>query len=141
MDALDLTQRPPRGPRVLLDDVDLIFLARTVDKLRATLPGGNLGAYRIPGHSERLLEALGVSEDELRSAVARAQSDADVARWIRERIDASRFPAINQLFEHGVVRDRLGDAEWLKRYPNAASVSPDTKLLDFLALDDEQMFA
>ena len=55
MDALDLTKQPPRGPRELLPTLDLLMIARTVDKLRATLPGGNLGSYQIPGFSTRLL--------------------------------------------------------------------------------------
>ena len=36
--------------------------ARTVDKLRATLPGGNLGEYQITGFSSRLIETLGLPE-------------------------------------------------------------------------------
>jgi hypothetical protein len=43
------------------------MLARTIDKLRATLPGGNIGAYSIPGFSARMLSAIGVSEDDARS--------------------------------------------------------------------------
>lgn len=75
MESLDLTVRPPRGPRLPLADLDLVMLARTVDKVRATLPGGSLGSYQIPGFSARLLERLGITEDELRDAVAGARSD------------------------------------------------------------------
>jgi hypothetical protein len=38
MDALDLTKAPPRAPRETLAGV--VFLPRTIDKMRATLPGG-----------------------------------------------------------------------------------------------------
>ncbi len=38
MESLDLSRRPPRGPRERL--VGCMFLARTVDKLRAQLPWG-----------------------------------------------------------------------------------------------------
>jgi len=46
------------------------MLAQTVDKLRATLPGGNLGSYRIAGFSAQLLWKLGIEEDALRDDVA-----------------------------------------------------------------------
>ncbi len=48
----------------------LYMLAQTVDKLRATLPGGNLGSYRIAGFSAQLLWKLGIEEDALRDDVA-----------------------------------------------------------------------
>jgi hypothetical protein len=41
---LDLRTRPPRGPRETI--LGFYFLPRTIDKLRAELPGGNLGAFR-----------------------------------------------------------------------------------------------
>ena len=140
MDALDLTQRPPRSPRLLLGDVDLLFLARTVDKLRATLPGGNPGEYKIPGFSARLLKALGISEDALREEVARAASDDDVAQWVLQNTDPSKFEAINVAMEDRKVEHYLNDAEWVGRYPLAKTVPPDTKLIDFLILDDKQAF-
>ncbi len=70
MDALDLTQRPPRSPRDLLPGLDLLMAARTVDKIRATLPGGNLGQYQITGFSSSLLNRLGIVEGLLREAIA-----------------------------------------------------------------------
>ena len=79
MDALDLTQRPPRSPRELLPGLDLLMAARTVDKMRATLPGGNIGEYQITGFSSSLLNALEIAEATLRGAIARADTDAQVA--------------------------------------------------------------
>ena len=76
MNALDLTKRPPRSPRELLPGLDLLMAARTVDKMRVTLPGGNIGSYQITGFSSRLLERLGIVESLLREAVAGAASDA-----------------------------------------------------------------
>jgi hypothetical protein len=140
MDALDLSQRPPRSPRLLLADLELLVMARTVDKLRATLPGGNLGVYQIDGLSSRLLDALGISQGALRDVVARAASDADVASWIGENSDSSRYEAINVALEERKVQDRLDDPKFLERYPIAKGVPPDTKLLDFLVLDDLDMF-
>ncbi|HEY1882314.1 MAG TPA: hypothetical protein VGG51_04665 [Candidatus Cybelea sp.] len=62
MNALNLTKQPPRSPRELLPGLSLLMAARTVDKLRATLPGGTLGEYQITGFSSRLIEALGFPE-------------------------------------------------------------------------------
>ncbi len=53
MDALDLTTHPPRSPNLRLGG--LLMLARTIDKLRASLPGGNLGVYYIRGFSATML--------------------------------------------------------------------------------------
>lgn len=140
MDALDLTRRPPRSPRLLLGDLDLLMIARTVDKLRATLPGGNLGEYRIDGFSSRLLEKLGITEDALRAVVARAKDDAEVAEWIRSNTDPSKYEALNVAFEELKVSGRLNDPEWMARYPHAAAVDPEMARIDFLALDDARSF-
>jgi Domain of unknown function (DUF5069) len=141
MDALDLTLRPPRSPREPLSDLDLLMLARTVDKLRATLPGGNIGAYQITGFTSRLLLKLGIAESALRGAIARAGSDAEVAAWIREHSDPAAYPEINAGFEQMTVGERLGDAEFVARYPLATQVPPETCRLDLLAADDAAAFA
>ena len=141
MDALDLTTRPPRSPRAKLGDLDLLMIARTVDKLRATLPGGNLGEYRIAGFSSRLLDALGIPEDALRQAIANADSDADVADWIRRRTDASRFSEIGEALERPTVGQRSEDPAYLERYPIARSLPPDMSHLDVLVADDAAAFA
>ena len=141
MNSLDLTQRPPRSPRELLPGLNLLMAARTVDKLRATLPGGNIGEYQITGFSSSLLNALGVSEAVLRKAVAEARSDAEVATWIREHTDPERYAEINAKLEARTVGERLGDPEFLRRYPSARDLPPETSRLDHLIADDEETFA
>ena len=95
MDALDLTKQPPRAPREMLPGLNLLMIARTVDKLRATLPGGNSGDYKIAGFSERVLNALDIEEAAMRDAVAAAKNDAEIAAWVAAHSDASRFDAVN----------------------------------------------
>jgi hypothetical protein len=141
MDTLDLSLRPPRSPREPLAGLDLLMLARTVDKLRATLPGGHLGSYQIPGFSTRLLEALGISEGALRETVARASSDHEVAAWIREHSEPARYPDINATLEKRQIRDRLDDPAFVAKYPIAKRLPPEMPLLDFLVADDRDMFA
>ena len=141
MDALDLTTRPPRSPRDPLPGLDLLMAARTVDKLRATLPGGNLGSYQITGFSSRLLEALDIPEALLREAIAAADSDAAVAAWIREHSNPARYAEINARLERPTVGERLGSAEFVARYPAATRLPPETSRLDLLVADDAEMFA
>jgi hypothetical protein len=141
MDALDLTTRPPRSPRELLPGVDLLMLARTVDKIRATLPGGNIGDYQITGFSSSLLNALGIAEQSLRAAVAAAGSDAEVADWIRAHTDPARYAEINAKLESRTIGERMNDAEFLRRYPKARDLPPETPRLDHLIADDAEAFA
>jgi hypothetical protein len=140
MNSLDLTQRPPRSPRELLPGLDLFMAARTVDKIRATLPGGNIGEYQITGFSSSLLNALGIAEGVLRKVIAEAESDEEVARWIREHSDSARYPEVNAKLEGRTVGERLNDPEFLQRYPSARNLPPETSRLDHLAADDAEMF-
>jgi len=140
MDALDLSRRPPRSPRALLPGLDLLMAARTVDKIRATLPGGNIGEYQITGFSSSLLNALEISESVLRKVIAEAHSDADVAAWIREHSNPDRYAEINAKLESRTVGERLNDPGFLRRYPNARNLPPETPRLDHLVADDAEAF-
>ncbi len=140
MDPLDLTKRPPRSPRALLPGLDLLMAARTVDKIRATLPGGNIGEYQITGFSSSLLNALGIVESALRAAVARAASDAEIGGWIREHSDPSRYPEINAKQEGRTIGERLDDPTFVARYPLARRLPPEASRLDLLIADDAAAF-
>lgn len=140
MDALDLTQRPPRSPRELLPGLDLLMAARTVDKIRATLPGGNLGQYQITGFSSSLLNRLGIVEGLLREAIAKAASDREVADWIRAHSDPSRYAEINASLERPTIGERLGEPEFVRRYPVARRLAPESSRLDLLIADDRESF-
>ncbi len=140
MKPLDLTQQPPRGPRDLLPGLTLLMAARTVDKLRATLPGGNLGEYQITGFSSRMLERIGIGEAALRAAIAAATDDEAVAKWIREHSDPAIYAEFNRKLEALTVAERLNDPEFLARYPLAPSLPPETPRIDLLVADDRVMF-
>ncbi|MBV8067855.1 MAG: DUF5069 domain-containing protein [Candidatus Eremiobacteraeota bacterium] len=140
MTPLDLSRRPPRGPRELLPGLNLLMAARTVDKLRATLPGGNIGEYQITGFSSNLLNSLRIPEAWLRAAIARADSDAEIALWIREHSDPAHYPEINAKLEAQTVGDRSNDSTYLARYPIAKRFSAETSHLDVLAADDAAAF-
>jgi|SRR5579884_4191115 len=94
MTPLDLSTRPPRGPRESLDG--LMFMPRTIDKIRASLPGGNLGPYVLDfGLTPRLLSIIGIDLAELTEIVRVAQNDEDVAAWLRVHADTSRYEEAN----------------------------------------------
>jgi hypothetical protein len=91
--ALDLRVQRPRGPRVQLAGVT--FTARVIDKLRASLPGGNLNGYfESNGFSLVWQRLSGISLDELRSQIAQAEAEEHVVAWVDQ-----------QLRENGIDRD------------------------------------
>lgn len=115
--------------------------ARTVDKLRATLPGGNIGEYQITGFSSRMLESIGIGEAALRSAIAGADSDEAVAAWIRRHSDPAKYASFNAALEAMTVGERLGDSQFLARYPVATRLAPQTSRIDMLDADDREAFS
>lgn len=139
MDPLDLTQSPPRSPYAELGG--LYMLARTIDKIRATLPGGNLGSYQIVGFSQRLFERLGIAEDDLRAVVALAAGDDEVAAWVRKHSDPSAYANINAALEQPTVGQRLDRPDMVAKYPILTTLPPEMPLLRMLEIDDAQSFA
>ena len=140
MEALDLTKAPPRSPRQELDG--LVNLPRSIDKMRGRLPGGNPGVYNITGFTLIMLEAIGVTEDQFREAVAQAKTDDDVAAWRRAHADTGKYAAFNERMLNRRVADvKARDPEgFAKRYP-ISETRPDIELMiDMLEADDEDMF-
>ena len=138
MEALDLTKAPPRRPRERLDG--LALLPRTIDKLRATLPGGSPGEYRIEGRSGRLLGWLGVDEDAMRAAVAAAQNEEEVAAWLRRHTDASKYGELNDRIENRTVDDIPDKTRFNSMYPWWPE-SGLRKVVDIIEEDDRRNFA
>jgi hypothetical protein len=87
MGPLDLSRTLPRLPREKLAGLD--FMPRTIDKLRAEQPGGNLGAYlnEPDGLSAFMCRRTGIDMDELRLVVAAADDEAEVEAWLLARLD------------------------------------------------------
>ncbi|HTW84370.1 MAG TPA: DUF5069 domain-containing protein [Candidatus Sulfotelmatobacter sp.] len=111
----DLRTHPPRSPRAELGG--LLFLPRTIDKVRAKLQG-TLGYYKVaPGISGYLFEWLGITEDEFTAAVRDASSDEEVLAWLVARVDVTRFTEINERLRVRAIRDDEHFAQVLPRYP------------------------
>ena len=80
MTSPDLTQRPPRSPRVRLGGYAI--LARLLDKGRATL-AGKQGEYKYACPlDERFLEFAGIDGDALEQQLASGKGDGEILDWI-----------------------------------------------------------
>ena len=99
MQPLDLHFRPPRGPREKL--AGLYFLPRTIDKIRAEMPGGNIGPYLNPevGVSNYMCKRIGVNMEELRAFVVAADDEQEVAVWLSARLDPAVIEEANRKLE------------------------------------------
>ncbi|HEY4300955.1 MAG TPA: DUF5069 domain-containing protein [Candidatus Didemnitutus sp.] len=76
----NLTQHPPRSPRVRLGG--LVVLPRIIDKARAHLTG-KCGEYKWNNPlDQRLFKFLGVTTEDFLAAVKAAESDTAVLAWI-----------------------------------------------------------
>lgn len=138
MEPLDLTKAPPRSPKERLDG--LLMMPRTIDKMRASLPGGNIGEYKIPGYSARMMEMLGVKEDPLLEEVRRASSEAEIAAWVRSHADPATYDEVNRYLE-GLTFDGVKDKDAFDlRYPARKRLGL-TRMLDVLDADDLETFA
>jgi hypothetical protein len=140
MTPLDLRKRPPRRPRETM--LGFYFLPRTIDKLRAQLPGGNLGEYlnHDNGFSAYLVKRLGLNMDDLRNMVAEAPDEQAVIDWLATRVDASFSPTLNAKLETFVVERMSPDDQALvrQRHPVMAIRPELSKVLDILDADDAE---
>lgn len=137
---LDLTSAPPRSAREQLDG--LYLMPRTIDKLRAQLPGGKTGTYLThEGFSKVLLLIIHVEEEPLREAVAAASSDEDVAAWLRQHADPARFAKANAILPNLTDADVTDDLrETFDGF--YAGRPPELKnLFDILDWDDRRNFS
>jgi hypothetical protein len=139
MQPLDLSKHAPRSPKVKIGG--LRVLARTIDKMRAALPGGNMGAYKIPGFSTRMLEGIGIDVDQLQAEVARASSDDEVVAWVRAHSDPARFDEVNRRLEARSVKDidPQNMDSFRSSYPHHAQVASGL-IMDIIEHDDAKLF-
>lgn len=141
MEALDLRNAPPRGPRAQL--AGIVFTGRVVDKLRASLPGGELNGYfPFIGFSELWAYYTGIDLRELYGVVERAASEAEVEAWIAERtadVDKGKINGKMERFESSrtsadmrEIFERSYPAELRDRHP---------VLFDLFEADDARLYS
>jgi hypothetical protein len=104
--APDLTQHPPRSPRVRLGGY--VVLPRMLDKCRATLAGKH-GEYKYACPlDQRWFQFSGISADALKAEVADGKSDGELLEWITKNAQPYRTsPEIEQWSEWQTRRGPL----------------------------------
>jgi hypothetical protein len=86
--APDLTQRPPRSPRVRLGGY--VILPRMLDKGRATIIGKQ-GEYHYDCPTDqRFLTFVGISADALKKQLAAGKGDGEILQWIEKNAKHKR---------------------------------------------------
>jgi len=85
----DLTQHPPRSPRVQLGGY--VHLPRLLDKARATIAGKN-GEYRYNcALDQHFFNFTGIDQKKLLAEVRKGRSDSQMLAWLRRR--TTRLPS------------------------------------------------
>jgi hypothetical protein len=145
MESLDLTVHAPRNPYKKMEG--LYMLPRTIDKLRAKLPGGKVGAYTVrgsspllPGLSLVLLDGIGVTEEGLLNVVRRASVEEEIANWLPENVDLRN---VNDRLLGRRIEDVLAVvpvAIFTKIYPFIEKMPKTSPIFDVLLEDDRLMF-
>lgn len=138
MQPLDLRFRPPRGPRETM--LGLYFLPRTIDKIRAEMPGGSLGPYlnEPRGVSAFLCRRIGIDMEELRAAITAADDEDAVEAWVRERLDPAIVEETNRKLESLTIERLSPDDQVLVRqhHPILDQRPELTRFLDMFEADD-----
>jgi hypothetical protein len=142
MIPLDLRKQRPRSPREMM--LGFYFLPRTIDKLRAELPGGHLGPYlnHDTGFSAYVVRRLGLDMDDFRKVVADATDESMIVEWLEARVDPAAASGLNAKLESFVVERMSPENRVLirRRHPVMATRSDLSKILDILDADDDLAF-
>ena len=87
----DLTQRPPRSPRVRLGGY--VLLPRILDKGRAAL-AGKLGEYHFAGKGmdRHFFNFTGIEFEALKTEIAHGSGDGELLAWINANAKPARQP-------------------------------------------------
>jgi Domain of unknown function (DUF5069) len=87
----DLTQRPPRSPRVRLGGY--VFLPRILDKGRASL-AGKLGEYHYAGKGmdRHFFNFVALDHESLTKEIAKGGGDLELLTWIQSNAKNQRQP-------------------------------------------------
>ena len=140
---MDLTKTTPRSPYAKTGHI--VFVPRTLDKLRAEI-AGTLDEYhwRV-GMSARMLGFLGIEADELRRAVEERDDDEAVWEWMQENAKPRGKVEIAR-FNEAMIESRPETEEQRSRHRNfiaetgitddLEAVADELTIFERLELDD-----
>ncbi len=142
--APDLTQRPPRSPRVRLGGY--VVLPRILDKGRAVL-AGTAGEFKYNNPADyHWFRFTGITAEALKAELATGKSDGEMLKWIEETAPNKRAPwEIQQWSAYFNERGPDSDVETMeffaKRLGEFNKDREDVKTwFDLLDLDDYVTF-
>ncbi|MDQ6930651.1 MAG: DUF5069 domain-containing protein [Candidatus Eremiobacteraeota bacterium] len=136
---LDLRIAPPRSPWIKLDG--LLLMPSSIDKLRSKLPGGRPGSYLTHvGVTQLLFKIIRIEETALSCVVAEAQTEDDVAAWLRANADASRYEKANGVLANLTVDQVSADLRQTFEQFYTGRDPAMRRVLDVLDWDDRRMF-
>lgn len=144
INAPDLTQRPPRSPRVRLGGY--VLLPRMLDKGRATVAGKN-GEYNYNCPiDQHIINFLGIDPDALRAELEKDKGDNEILEWVRANARNKHQPwEIEQWSNYHDRRTPDGDVETLEFFTQmvgryAKNREDIHSYFDLLDLDDYVTF-
>src|SRR5437870_8809663 len=88
INAPDLTQRPPRSPRVRLGGYAI--LPRMLDKGRATIAGKHGEYHYACPLDQRFLEFTGITAEALKKQLEAGKGDGEILEWIHKNLKHKR---------------------------------------------------
>jgi hypothetical protein len=143
--APDLTQRPPRSPRVRLGGY--VLLPRILDKGRAAL-AGKLGEYHFAGKGmdRHFFNFVGLDHEALKAELGKGGGDGDLLAWVQANAKHPRQPwEITAWSEYHLRRTPDSDAETITDFANEVKKFSATRedintWFDLLDLDDHCTF-
>jgi hypothetical protein len=141
--SIDLTQRPPRSPRVRLGG--FVILPRTLDKGRADL-AGKIGEYHFNCPlDQRFLEFVQIDAEALKEQLAAGKGDGEILKWIMENSKTKPSPVAIEAWASFVERRVPADLETRKFFDEMqAACGPErddiATWFDLLDLDDHVTF-
>ncbi len=142
--APNLTQRPPRSPRVRLGGY--VTLARILDKGRADL-AGTAGEYKYNNPIDHhFFRFTGITAEALKAELSTGKGDGEILAWIEENATQKRMPwEVQHWSAYFSERGPDGDVETLqffaKRVGDIHQTREDVRTwFDYLDLDDHVTF-
>lgn len=139
VNAPNLTQRPPRSPRVRLGGYAM--LPRLLDKARAWL-AGKAGEYKYGTPMDRhFFEFTGITREALLEQVKTGAGDWDILLWVTAHASPSRAPHEVHTWSAWLETMPIGEAEDLEWFAAQARrlnpIRSDLQtIVDYLDADD-----
>jgi len=139
LNTSDLTQHPPRSPRVRLGGY--VILPRMLDKGRATIAGKH-GEYKFACPlDQRFLDLVGLKADALKKQLAAGKGDGEILEWIQKNAKhkptEAEIAAWSEFAERRVPSDAESRQYFNELHQKAAPKREDVATwFDLLDLDD-----